>query len=38
MLLNGLGHLLELIKPMTMKKNAIRAPIPPDKLLTIALS
>ena len=34
---NRFGHLLELIKPMIMKKNAVRAPIPPDELLAIVL-
>ena len=34
---NRFGHLLELIKPMIMKKNAVRAPIPPDELLVIVL-
>ena len=28
---NRFDHLLELIKSMIMKKNAVRAPIPPDK-------
>ena len=34
---NRFDHLLELIKLMIMKKNAVRAPIPPDERLTIAL-
>ena len=33
---NRFDHLLELIKPMIMKKNAVRAPIPPDERLAIA--
>ena len=35
--LNRFGRLLELIKPMIMKKDAVRAPILPDKRLAIAL-
>ena len=31
------NHLLELIKPMIMEKNAVRAPIPSDERLAIAL-
>ena len=34
---NRFDYLLELVKPMIMKKNAARAPIPPDKRLAIAL-
>ena len=34
---NRLDHLLELIKPMIMKKNAVRAAIPSDERLAIAL-
>ena len=34
---NRFEHLLELIKPMIMKKNAVRAAIPPDERLAIAL-
>ena len=38
MSLNRFNHLLELIKPMIMKKSAVRAPpIPPDERLAIAL-
>ena len=35
---NRFDHLLELIKPMIMKENAVRAPIPPDEPLAIALT
>ena len=34
---NRFDHLLELIKPMIMKKNAVRAPIPPDERFAIAI-
>ena len=34
---NRFEHLLELIKPMIMKKNAVREVIPPDECLAIAL-
>ena len=34
---NRFDHLLELINPMIMKKNAVRVPIPPDERLAIAL-
>ena len=34
---NRFEHLLKLIKPMIMKKNVGRAPIPPDERLAIAL-
>ena len=34
---NRFEHLLELIKPVIMKKNAVRAVIPPDERLAIAL-
>ena len=34
---NQSEHSLELIKPMIMKKNAVRAPIPPLERLAIAL-
>ena len=34
---NRHDHLQELIKPMIMKKNAVRAPIPADERLAIAL-
>ena len=34
---NRFEHSLELIKPMIMKKNAVRAPIPPLERLAIAL-
>ena len=34
---NGFHHSLELIKPMIMKKNSVRAPITPDECLAIAL-
>ena len=37
MSLNRFEHSLELIKPMIMKKNAVRAPIPPLERLAIAL-
>ena len=33
---NRFDHLLELIKPMIMEKNSVRAPIPPDERLAIA--
>ena len=33
---NRFDHLLELIKPMIMKKNVVRAPVPPDERLAIA--
>ena len=32
---NRFDHLLELIKPMIMEKNSVRAPIPPDERLAI---
>ena len=35
---NRFDHLLELIKPMIMKKNVVRAAIPPDERLAIALT
>ena len=35
--LNRFGRLLELIKPMIMKKYAVRAPILPDERLAITL-
>ena len=35
---NRHNHLLELIKPMIMKKNAVRAPIQTDECLAIALT
>ena len=34
---NRFDHLLELIKPMILKKNEVRAPIPPDERLSIEL-
>ena len=34
---NRFDHLLELVKPMITKKNAVRAPIPPDERLAITL-
>ena len=34
---NRFDHLLELLKPIILKKNAVRAPIPPDERLAIAL-
>ena len=34
---NRFDHSLELVKPMITKKNAVRAPIPPDERLAIAL-
>ena len=34
---NRFDHLLELIKPMIMKKNAVRAPIPPDERYLLLL-
>ena len=37
MSLNRFNHLLELIKPMIMKRNAVRVPISPDERLAIAL-
>ena len=37
MLPNGFSHSFELIKPMIMKKNEVRAPIPPDEHLAITL-
>ena len=35
---NRHDHLLELIKPIIMKKNAVRAPIQTDECLAIALT
>ena len=32
----SINHLLELIKPMIMKTNAVRIPIPPDERLVVA--
>ena len=37
MSLNGFDHLLELIKPMIMTRNAVKAIIPPNERLAIAL-
>ena len=34
---NQFFHLLELLNPIVLKRNAVRAPIPPDKRLAIAL-
>ena len=34
---NWFEDLLKLMKPMIMKKNAVRAPIPPDKRLAVTL-
>ena len=34
---NRFDHYLELVKPMNIKKYAVRAPIPPDERLAIAL-
>ena len=34
---NRFGHLLEVINPIILKMNTVRAPIPPDERLAIAL-
>ena len=38
MSLNRFDHLVEFVKPMIMKKNAVTAPIPPDERNSIMMN